>query len=73
MLKLYHIERRENTMNKQVNIVTKFPKGFFTNIKPCVTPRSKNPKKIDKPFEWSHNVLNGTSKVKLTTLKSTKN
>lgn len=56
-------------MNKKNNI-SKFPKGFFTNIKPCKITRSKNPDDYDKPFEWSKNVLNGNSKVKLVSLKN---
>lgn len=56
-------------MKKQAENVTKFPKGFFTNIKPCKTTSSKSSKEYDKPFEWSENVLNGKSKVKLVALK----
>lgn len=56
-------------MNKQLKDVTKFPKGFFTNIKSNNASSSKNPEK-EKPFTWSKNVLNGKSKVKLVALKS---
>lgn len=57
-------------MKKQKSNVTKFPKGFFTSIKPCKIISSKNPEDYDKPFEWSKNVLNGKSKVKLVSLKN---
>ncbi len=48
--------------------ITKFPKGFFTSIKPCRINHSKNSEE-DLPFEWSENVLNGKSKVKLVSAK----
>ncbi len=51
---------------------TKFPKGFFTSIKPCKINHSKNSKDYEKPFEWSDNVLNGKSKVKLVQSKLVK-
>ena len=49
--------------------ITKFPKGFFTSIKPCKINHSKNLEEEDLPFEWSENVLNGKSKVKLVSAK----
>ena len=51
---------------------TKFPAGFFTSIKPCPVNHSKNSKKYDKPFEWSKDVLNGKSTVKLVSNKLVK-
>lgn len=60
-------------MNIKTSETTKFPKGFFTNIKACSTSHNKNCKEYDKPFEWSKNVLSGKSKVKLVSLKGTKN
>ncbi len=51
---------------------TKFPKGFFTSIKPCKINHSKDSKDYDKPFEWSKNTLNGKSKVKLVSSKLVK-
>lgn len=52
---------------------TNFPKGFFTSIKPCKINHSKESKDYNKPFEWSKNVLNGKSKVKLVSNKLAKN
>ena len=49
---------------------SKFPKGFFTSIKSNNTNHSKNPKEYDKPFEWSKNVLNGKSIVKIVSNKN---
>ena len=51
---------------------TKFPNGFFTNIKSCDTKHSKNSDDYDKPFVWSENVLNGKSEVKLVSNKLVK-
>ncbi len=48
--------------------ITKFPKGFFASIKPCKINHSKNFEE-DLPFEWSENVLNGKSKVKIVSAK----
>ncbi len=55
------------------NNVSKFPKDFFTNIKPTKISRSKNSNDYDKPFKWSKNVLNGKTKVTLTSNKPVKN
>jgi len=55
-------------MDKQLKDITKFPKGFFTNIKSNNASSSKNPEK-EKTFIWSKNVLSGKSKVKLVALK----
>ena len=57
---------------KETKTTTKFPKGFFTSIKPCKVNHSKDSKNIDKPFEWSKNVLNGKSTVKLVSNKLVK-
>lgn len=46
--------------------ITKFPKNFFTNLTPYVPTTNK--KEFDKPFEWSKNVLNGKTKIKLVSL-----
>ncbi len=43
----------------------KLPKDFFSNINPCKINHSNKCKEIDKPFEWSENVLNGKTKVTL--------
>ena len=51
-------------MNEK-NPNTKFPKGFFTSIKPSKISHSKDSKDYDKPFEWSTNTLNGKSTVKI--------
>lgn len=57
-------------MDKQTkNSLTKFPKGFFTNIKEKKSTYSKDSQDYDKPFEWSKNVLNGKSKIKLVSIK----
>lgn len=59
-----HCAKKENS---------KFPKDFFTKIKLCKPSNSNNPNDFDKPFKWSKNVLNGSTKIKLTIVKSTKN
>ena len=43
----------------------KFPKGFFTKNRPHAAKQDKD----CIPFEWSENVLNGKSKVKIVSLK----
>lgn len=43
-----------------------FPKGFFTQARPQVS--KKESLKNITPFEWSKNVLNGKSKVKIVSL-----
>ncbi|MBQ9071644.1 MAG: hypothetical protein IJY25_00605 [Bacilli bacterium] len=43
-----------------------FPKGFFTKSRPTIT--TKEALKDVIPFEWSKNVLNGKSKVKIVSL-----
>ncbi len=52
-------------MKEKKNNISKFPKGFFTNIKTSKVVHSKDPEEYDKPFEWSKNVLNGKSKVQI--------
>ncbi len=52
--------------------ITKFPKGFFTNIKSCKVNHSKDSKDYDKPFIWSKNVIDGKSEVKLVSNKLVK-
>ena len=44
---------------------SKFPDGFFTSIKPSKINHSKDSQSKDKSFEWSKNVLNGKTTVKL--------
>ena len=46
---------------------SKFPKGFFTQPRPTIS--MKEAIKDDIPFEWSENVLNGKSKVKIVSAK----
>lgn len=58
-------------MNKK-KTNTKFPKEFFTSIKPCKINHGKDTKDYDKPFEWSKNTLNSKSKVKLVSNKLVK-
>ncbi len=43
--------------------ITKLPKNFFANIKPC--KKKSTSKEKDKPFEWSENVLNGKSEINI--------
>lgn len=50
---------------------SKFPKKFFSNLKPSKELKKTND--YDKPFEWSQTVLDGKSKVKLVSLKNVKN
>ncbi len=45
----------------------KFPKGFFSQPRPTIS--LKEALKDVIPFEWSENVLNGKSKVKLVSAK----
>ena len=45
-----------------------FPKGFFTKPRPTIT--AKETLKDVIPFEWSKNVINGKSKVKIVSLES---
>lgn len=45
---------------------TVFPKGFFTQPRPHAT---KQDKEDIIPFQWSENVLNGKSKVKIVSLR----
>lgn len=45
-----------------------FPKGFFTQHRPTVS--AKEALKDIIPFEWSDNVTNGKSKVKIVSLKN---
>ncbi len=59
-------------MKEKKNNVSRFPKGFFANIKPSKIVRSKNPDDYDKPFQWSKNVLNGKSKITLVSNKLVK-
>ncbi len=56
-------------MKEKKTNTSKFPKGFFTSIKPCKSIHSNEPKEKDIPFKWSENVLNGNSKVKIVSLK----
>ena len=49
-------------------IINKFPKKFFTNLTPYTPNIDKKQKGFDKPFEWSKNVLNGKTKIKLVSL-----
>ena len=58
-------------MNNKKTSTIKFPKGFFTSIKPCKINHSKVKEK-DKPFEWNENVLNGKTKVTLVSNKLVK-
>lgn len=46
---------------------SRFPKGFFKQPRP--TTSMKEAIKDDVPFEWSKNVLNGKSKVKIVSAK----
>ncbi len=56
-------------MNNKKTSTIKFPKGFFTSIKPCKTNHSKEK---EKPFEWNENVLKGKTKVTLVSNKPVK-
>lgn len=60
-------------MNKQEKKNKKFPKEFFSNLKPCNLKSGKKPLEKDKPFEWSENVLNGKTKVKIVSLNKPAN
>ena len=53
---------------KKTNTI-KFPKGFFTSIKPSKINHSKEQ---DKPFEWSDKVLENKTKVTLVSNKLVK-
>ena len=46
---------------------SKFPKGFFTQPRPAIS--MKEAIKDITPFEWSKNVLNGKSKIKIVSAK----
>lgn len=59
----------KNKEYKNQNYLTKFPKGFFNNIKLSDKIHSKEPKDKDIPFKWSENVLNGKSKIKIVSAK----
>lgn len=43
-----------------------FPKGFFTQTRPHTIKQNNEDL---TPFQWSENVLNGKSKVKIVSLK----
>ena len=59
-------------MSEKKTSTIKFPKDFFTSIKPCKINHSSECKEIDKPFEWSDNVLKGKTKVTLVSNKLVK-
>ena len=48
--------------------ITKFPKDFFKQQRPILS--MKESLKGTIPFKWSKNVLNGNSKVKITSPKT---
>ena len=50
-------------MDAKKKNVTKFPKGFFTNIKCSKIVRNDKTEDYDKPFEWSEEVKKGKTKV----------
>jgi len=52
-------------MEKKEN--SKFPKVFFTQPRPTLS--IKEAMKDAVPFEWSENVLNGKSQVKIVSAK----
>ena len=49
--------------------IFKFPKGFFNTLNSNTIKDSYNSNQNEKTFEWSKNVLNRKSKVKLVSLK----
>lgn len=56
-------------MDKKIKITNRFTQGFFTNIKLKKTNVAQN-EKYDKHFEWSKNVLEEKSKVKIVLLNN---